>query len=73
MIETLEGYFLARGNVSRAAALLHVHRNTLIYRLQRIAEIAGVNWERAEDHLALQLALRAHRVLQMIAASGTRE
>lgn len=65
LIDTLEGYFLARGNVSRAAALLHIHRNTLIYRLQRVCEIAGVDWERAEDQLALQLALRAHRVLQM--------
>lgn len=65
LIETLEGYFLARGNVSRAAALLHVHRNTLIYRLQRIAEIADINWEHAEDQLALQLALKAHRVLRM--------
>jgi purine catabolism regulator len=65
LIDTLEGYFLARGNVSRAAALLHVHRNTLIYRLQRIAEIADINWEHAEDQLALQLALKAHRVLRM--------
>ncbi|HZG65489.1 MAG TPA: helix-turn-helix domain-containing protein, partial [Herpetosiphonaceae bacterium] len=65
LIDTLEGYFLARGNVSRAATLLHVHRNTLIYRLQRIAEIAHIDWEHAEDQLALQLALKAHRVLRM--------
>lgn len=70
LIETLEGYFLARGNVSRAAALLHIHRNTLIYRLQRICEIAGVNWEHAEDQLALQLALKAHRVLQMVESTA---
>ena len=65
LLETLEGYFVARGNVSRAAAMLHIHRNTLIYRLQRICEIAGVDWERAEDQLALQLALKAHRVLRV--------
>ena len=65
LIDTLEGYFLARGNVSRAATLLHVHRNTLIYRLQRISEIAGIDWERAEDQLALQIALKVHRVLRM--------
>ncbi len=65
LLDTLEGYFLARGNVSRAAALLHIHRNTLIYRLQRICEIAGVDWDRAEDQLALQLALKAHRVLRV--------
>jgi purine catabolism regulator len=72
LIETLEGYFLERGNVSRAAARLHIHRNTLIYRLQRISEIAGVDWDRAEDQLALQLALKAHRVLQMSDAGPAR-
>ncbi len=72
LIETLEAYFLARGNVSRAAALLHVHRNTLIYRLQRISEIANVDWDRSEDQLALQLALKAHRVLRMVEANAAR-
>jgi PucR family transcriptional regulator, purine catabolism regulatory protein len=72
LIDTLEGYFLARGNVSRAATLLHVHRNTLIYRLQRISEIAGIDWERAEDQLALQIALKVHRVLRMSEFANTR-
>jgi purine catabolism regulator len=72
LLETLEGYFLARGNVSRAAALLHIHRNTLIYRLQRISEITGIDWDRAEDQLALQLALKAHRVLGMAATTVAR-
>jgi purine catabolism regulator len=72
LLETIEGYFLARGNVSRAAALLHIHRNTLIYRLQRISEIANIDWERSEDQLALQLALKAHRVLRMVEATAER-
>lgn len=72
LIETLEGYFLARGNVSRAAALLHIHRNTLIYRLQRICEMTGIDWDRAEDQLALQLALKAHRVLKISDGVGWR-
>ena len=72
LLETIEGYFLARGNVSRAAALLHIHRNTLIYRLQRISEIANIDWERSEDQLALQLALKAHRVLRMVESTAER-
>jgi purine catabolism regulator len=72
LLETLEGYFLARGNVSRAAALLHIHRNTLIYRLQRICEIANIDWERSEDQLALQLALKVHRVLRMVETNAAR-
>ena len=63
LLETLEGYFAAQGNLSQAARHLQIHRNTLLYRLRRIGEIAGVDLERSEDALALQVALKAHRVL----------
>lgn len=62
LIRTLEGYFAALGNVHQAAELLHVHRNTLIYRLRRVGEISGLNLKRVEDVLALQLALHVHRI-----------
>ncbi len=63
LLETLEGYFAAQGNLSQAARQLQIHRNTLLYRLRRISQIGGVDLERPEDALALQLALKAHRVL----------
>ena len=66
LVRTLEGYFAALGNVHHAAAQLHVHRNTLIYRLRRIGEISGFNLKRAEDVLALQLALRIHRIVAAV-------
>ncbi|GAC1640230.1 MAG: PucR family transcriptional regulator [Herpetosiphon sp.] len=72
LVSTLEGYFAELGNVSRAAERLHIHRNTLIYRLQRISEIIGIDWKHAEDQLALQLALKAHRVLKLINDQGQR-
>jgi purine catabolism regulator len=66
LVRTLEGYFAALGNVHQAAELLHVHRNTLIYRLRRISEISGLHLKRAEDVLALQLALRVHRIFMVM-------
>jgi purine catabolism regulator len=66
LLQTLEGYFAALGNLHQAAELLHIHRNTLIYRLRRIGEISGLSLKRAEDVLALQIALRAHRILTML-------
>lgn len=66
LLHTLEGYFAALGNLHQAADLLHIHRNTLIYRLRRISEISGLNLKRPEDVLALQIALKAHRVLTMM-------
>jgi purine catabolism regulator len=63
LVQTLEGYFAAQGNLSQASKNLQIHRNTLLYRLRRIGEISGLDLERAEDTLALQVALKAHRVL----------
>jgi purine catabolism regulator len=65
LLHTLDGYFAALGNLHQAAEDLHIHRNTLIYRLRRITEISGLSLKRAEDVLALQIALRAHRILLM--------
>lgn len=64
LLQTLEGYFEAQSNLSRAADCLKIHRNTLVYRLRRISEIVRLDMERSEDTLALQVALKAYRVLQ---------
>jgi DNA-binding PucR family transcriptional regulator len=41
---------------------LYVHRNTLLYRLQRAAEIGKFDLDKAETRLAIQLALRAYEI-----------
>jgi len=69
LLHTLEGYFSALGNLHQAAESLHIHRNTLIYRLRRITEISGLSLKRAEDVLALQIALKAHRILALTKAT----
>lgn len=66
LLKTLEAFFACLGNLARTADTLHVHRNTLLYRLQRIREISGLDLDDAEDRLALWLALKAHRVLQRL-------
>lgn len=66
LLKTLEAFFTNLGNLTRTAEALHVHRNTLLYRLDRIAEISGLNLENAEDRLALWIALKAHRVLRTL-------
>ena len=66
MIETLTAYFASGCNVVEAADRLHVHRNSLAYRLRRIAEITGHDL-RDQDYLfLLQLALHVHRVLAVM-------
>jgi purine catabolism regulator len=58
LIRTLEGFFAHHGNHVRAAEALHLHRNTLLYRLARIEAIGGINLDDPEVRLAVQVALR---------------
>jgi purine catabolism regulator len=63
LLRTLEAYFENNGNLSQAAETLFIHRNTLIYRMERIAEISGLDFDHAETRLAVQLALTIHRMM----------
>jgi purine catabolism regulator len=66
LLKTLEAFFANLGNLARTAEALHVHRNTLLYRLDRIGEISGLNLDDPEDRLALWIALKANRVLRTL-------
>ena len=58
LVVTLEVFFAHHGNVSQTAQALHLHRNSLLYRLERIREITGMDLDSADDRFALQLALK---------------
>jgi sugar diacid utilization regulator len=63
LAETLEAFFESNGNLSEAARRLHLHRNSLIYRLNRARELLGHDLDDPELRLALHLALKGRRVL----------
>ncbi|MCC6612058.1 MAG: helix-turn-helix domain-containing protein [Anaerolineae bacterium] len=63
LIKTLEAFFQRHGNLSQTAETLIVHRNTLLYRMSRINEIAQVDFDRPEIRLGLHLALTIRRLL----------
>ena len=63
LIKTLEAFFECHGNLSQTAEALIVHRNTLLYRMSRINEIAQIDLERPEIRLGLHLALAIRRLL----------
>lgn len=62
LIETLEAYFRAGGNLTRTSAELHVHVNTVTQRLERISRLLGPGWQEPERQLEVQLALKLHRL-----------
>ncbi len=62
LLQTLAAYFDCNGNLARTAELIHVHRNTLLYRLSRISQICHVDLDDADTRLSLWVALRLHRL-----------
>ncbi|WP_394613910.1 PucR family transcriptional regulator [Lentzea sp. JNUCC 0626] len=60
LVQTLEVY-LRRGSRRPAAGELHVHPNTVDYRLRRVAELTGLDPTRIEHVTLLTAALAARR------------
>jgi purine catabolism regulator len=60
--ETLTAYLRCSGSVAGAADALHVHRNTVRYRLRRVEQLTGLDLGRPEDRLLLELVLLAERI-----------
>ncbi len=58
LVLTIEQYFNHHGNVSQTAESLFVHRNTLLYRLDRIQDLTGHDLNQSDMRLALHLALK---------------
>jgi purine catabolism regulator len=63
LVNTLEAFFECHGNHVRTAQRLHLHRNTLLYRLDRARSVLGVDLDDPETRLALQVALKIGRVI----------
>ena len=71
LIRTLNGFFEANGNLAKAAQDLDVHRNTLVYRLDRISELTELDLDDSDNRLILHLALKTQRVLATIPGKAT--
>jgi purine catabolism regulator len=65
LVNTLECYFKCKGNMSEAAKMLYIHRNTLLYRLDKIKEILKTDLENGEENLELQLGIHIMKLLSL--------
>lgn len=61
LVHTLDTFLRCDGSWTRSAKLLHVHVNTLRYRIQRIEQLTGRQLHRFDDRVDLYLALELHR------------
>ena len=64
LVDTLDAYFACHGNLSQTAGRLHIHRNTLTYRLERIAAITQLDLDDPDARFSLQLALKLRPVIK---------
>lgn len=58
LVRTLASYLFNRSNVSLTARTLHLHRQSLLYRLNKIQTLTGRTLEKPDDLFVLELCLR---------------
>jgi sugar diacid utilization regulator len=63
LLATLVAYLDNDGNLANTAAQLFTHRHTVRYRLDRIADVAGLDVATTDDREMLSLGLKAMRLL----------
>lgn len=58
LLKTLDAYLQHSCSQNQTAEFLHIHLNSLKYRLRRIAEISDIDFKNSEEMFYLQLSLR---------------
>jgi DNA-binding PucR family transcriptional regulator len=62
LLHTLEVFLDHAGTVARAAEALHIHRQTLYYRLSRIEELTGCELADGQSRLLLHMSVKLARL-----------
>ncbi|CAG7596759.1 Proline-responsive transcriptional activator PutR [Paenibacillus solanacearum] len=61
LVETLDVFLNHDSNIKDTADALHIHINTLNYRLKRLAEIGGIDLKNTDHKVSLYLALKMQK------------
>lgn len=70
LVQTVEAFLDADGNVAGTAARLFTHRHTIRYRLERVRELSGLDVGSTDGREKLSLGLKAMRVLGIAHRGG---
>ena len=70
LVQTLETFLDADGNVAGTAARLYTHRHTVRYRLERVKDLTSLDVASTDGREKLGLGLKAMRVLGIAAPRG---
>ena len=70
LVQTLETFLDADGNVAGTAQRLFTHRHTVRYRLERVRDLSGLDVASTDGRERLGLGLKAMRVLGIASPKG---
>jgi sugar diacid utilization regulator len=70
LLQTVEAFLDADGNVAGTAQRLYTHRHTVRYRLERVRELTGLDVGSTDGREKLSLGLKAMRVLGIAYRAG---
>lgn len=65
LIKTLKAYFECDGNMKKISEKMYMHYNTIIYRVQQIKGITGLDLENGDSRLELEIALKAMDLIEI--------
>lgn len=64
LLETLKIFIDCNQNATKTSQVLYIHHKTAVYRLERIKEISGMNFEDPEEMLSVQVGLKIVGLLE---------
>ena len=62
LLETLEAFLESGGNTAKAYNQLHIHRNTMLQRMERLQALCTIDLESLEHRLPLLVALKVYKL-----------
>lgn len=64
LIITLQSYLDRNQNLTKTAQDLFVHYKTAAYRVEKIGDITGIDFENPGEVLAVRIGLAAYRIME---------
>ena len=66
LLNTIQIYLQNPGSTSKVASELHIHKNTLLYRINKIKELTGCSLENGDEMMSLSFSYKLMRYLKML-------
>lgn len=65
LVKTVKVYFKCNGNMKKISKEMFVHYNTIIYRLQKIKDITGLDIDNCDNRLNLEISVKALDLIEI--------